>query len=612
MGVLDRGATLNISEGGKVKKSCSPRLKKSVVLPVVAVILVIIVIVILYLTGVLGSENETTTTSPANPTMPMRPSVSSLHTFSKAAVCADGPPCAQIGQQILQQKGSAVDATLAALFCNGLVNMQSMGLGGGFLMTIYKKDARKAYTLNARETAPLAATPNMFQNKPKAARKGPLSIGVPGELKGYWEAHQKFGKLDWKTIIQPTIDLCDKGYKLTIPQHKTAEKINFTTPTYKKWFYNDDGNLKKVGETVKPEVLCNTLRIIAEKGAEDFYTGSLSKMILDDLKKANSIITAEDLKNYSPVWADPISVTLNNGDQLYSTPPPGSGILLAFILKILDGFNFTRQSIDGVENTVQTYHRMIEAFKYAYAKRTELGDTKFINIDNLINKLASPQYAEEIRLKIRDNQTFTDPAHYGAVFYDDSGDNGTAHISVLDEYGDAVSVTSTINLYFGSEVISESTGITFNSVMDDFSTPGFKNYFGLPGSPNNAIAPGKRPLSSMSPSVMTDKNGDVILVVGASGGTQITTGIAQVIMRILWFGQNIKEAVDSPRIHHQVYPMQLGYEYGTLQQIIDGLEKLGHNTTRLTSYSVICGLFKKNDTIFANADHRKGGDVYGY
>ncbi|RZC39828.1 G glu transpept domain containing protein, partial [Asbolus verrucosus] len=262
-----------------------------------------------------------------------------------------------------------------------------------------------------------------------------------------------------------------------------------------------------------------------------------------------------------------------------------------------------------VDNTVQTYHKIIEAFKYAYAKRTQLGDTSVVNITN---------YAAGIRSEIEENLTSNDPRDYGAKFYN-KDDHGTAHISVLAENGDAVSVISSINLFysFGAGLTSQQMGIILNSVMDDFSFPYFRHYFDLPGSPNNELKPGKRPLSSMSPSILVDENGDVKLVIGASGGTKITTSIALVLFRNIsvWdFVAKIKTAgrcgsdkISKRRlIPHQLFPMEIHYEYGTSQQMIDGLKALGHKTNRYgDAGSIICALLKEAEKIYGNADYRK-------
>ncbi|CAH2003890.1 unnamed protein product [Acanthoscelides obtectus] len=532
--------------------------------------------------------------------------------MDKGAICADGPPCAEIGKEILMKGGSAVDATIAAMFCNGIVTMQSMGLGGGFLMTVYIKEEKKAYSLNAKEKAPINAKMELYDDATKS-KNGPLAIGVPGELKGYWTAYKKFGKLPWKDLIQPTIELCERGYNMTRHQHDSLSKTNLHNDSnLMSWFKDKDGTFKKVGSKIVPTKLCKTLRLIATNGGNDLYNGTLSKMLVEDIEEIGGIITKEDLLKYEAQWQQPISVTFNNEDRLFSAPPPGSGVLLGLILNILDGYNFTRASIDGVNNTVLTLHRMIEAFKYGYAKRTELGDTDYNELSRLLSDLTSKSYAEDIRRKISDNSTSYEPKDYGAVFYS-SEDHGTAHLSILAPNGDAVSITSSVNIYFGSGHTSRQTGIVLNSVMDDFSYPNFKNYFGLIGSPANVMEPGKRPLSSMCPTIIIDKNGEVKMVVGASGGTRITSAVAQVIMRTLWFGDNLKEAIDAPRVHHQLIPMETNYEYGLIQPIVDGLKAVGHHMIRDVSRgsSIICGLLRKAGKIIGNADWRKGGDVYG-
>lgn len=586
-----------------------PRLKRKYIIGTAIILIIIILIVLAYCMG-LFARNEPGL-YPPNPRKPLPPSASKMHIFKNGAVCSDGPPCAEIGKNILDRNGSAVDATIAALFCNGIVTMQSMGLGGGFLMTIYMREEKKAYFLNAREKAPLNAKNEMYKDDPYLSQNGPLSIAVPGELRGYWTAHKRFGKLPWEELILPSIELCKRGYTMTRHQYNSLFKNKLhDDPNLNEWFYEEDKSFKKAGSKIIPTKLCETLKLIATNGGDDLYNGTLSKMLLQDLKDVGSIVNERDLKEYEAQWMEPITATFKNGDQLFSAPPPGSGALLGFILKILDGYDFNRYSLDGINNTVLTYHRIIEAFKYAYAKRTEMGDLNFVNITDLLSNLTSTEYSESIRLQIDDNSTSSDPKHYGAVYYSNE-DHGTAHFSIIAPNGDAVSVTSSINIYFGAGMTSKQTGIILNSVMDDFSFPYFKNYFELPGSPNNAMKPGKRPLSSMTPTITIDKEGDVRMVVGASGGTRITTTVAQVIMRTLWFGENIKEAVDAPRMHHQVYPMNIFYEYGTLQQVVDGLQALGHNMTREADASTSCALLKETNKVIGNADYRKGGEVYG-
>lgn len=559
---------------------------------------------------------------PPNPEVKQPPSPSVLRVFNRGAVCTDGPPCSQAGRDILKQGGTAVDAAIAALFCNGVINAHSMGIGGGFMMVIYDHKNRKADSLIAREKAPMAADKDMFSHSKlnSADYKHPsitggLAVGVPGELRGYWEAWKKYGRLAWPKIVEPAIQFSCNGYNMSKHQH---DMLSFRKSSIK-----DDPNLseafidpetnsyKHVGSLVRFNKLCSTLRLIASEGGDVLNNGPLTKIFVEDIKEHGGIITERDLNTYRPEWAEPVSVTLHGGETVYSIPPPGSGAILTYILSILDGYNITASKTDSWAKDSLTIHRMVEAFKFAFARRTELADPHFINMTALLKKLTSKKYGEETRRQIRDDQTFQDPNHYGAVYHTTDG-HGTAHISVLSPDGDAVSATSTVNLYFGAGMTSARTGIILNSVMDDFSLPGRKNYFSLPPSPNNFIAPGKRPLSSTSPTIVVDPDDSVRIVIGAAGGTKIPTAIAWVIIRHLWFGEDIKEAVDASRIHHQLMPMQISYEYGVLQQIIERLEELGHKTYRYRDRgSIICAVAQDGAKVYANADYRKGGEVYG-
>uniref|UniRef100_A0A1B6C3P5 Gamma-glutamyltransferase n=1 Tax=Clastoptera arizonana TaxID=38151 RepID=A0A1B6C3P5_9HEMI len=447
---------------------------------------------------------------------------------------------------------------------------------------------------------------------PKLA--GALASGVPGELRGYWEAHKRFGKLPWKDILEPTLEICRDGYHMT----KHQSDVLYVR---KDEIYNDDnfretfvdpntGKIRPAGSLIKPKRLCKTLYIIANEGGDAIHNGSLTKILVNDIQEMGGIVTESDLNNYKPEWMEPITVKLHE-HTLYTAPPPGSGALLAFVLNVLNGYNMTQSDISNLKNTTKTIHRLVEAFKYAYARRTELGDPNFVNVTELIQNLTSEEYANKIRLKILDNKTFDDPNHYGAVFYNKE-DHGTAHISVISPNGDSVAVTSTVNLYFGAGVTSSRTGIILNSGMDDFSLPGQINYYGLKPSPYNFIEAGKRSMSSVCPTIIVDKTGEVLMVIGASGGTKIITSVAGTILRYLWLGQSIKEAVDESRIHHQLQPMEINYEYGIIDPLISQLEGLGHKTKRYRDRgSIVCALARKNEKIYANADYRKAGEVFG-
>ncbi|GFG33537.1 hypothetical protein Cfor_03444 [Coptotermes formosanus] len=553
--------------------------------------------------GLRPDDETTTSLDPPDPTSPLPPSDSELGIYWNAAVATNG--------DILMKNGSAVEAAIAALFCEGVVCLQSMGLGGGFLMTIYKRDTGEVQTLNAREVAPKAATETMFNGNSTLSTVGGLSVAVPGELMGYWEAYEKYksGNVEWRELVQPTIDLCREGiivtpYLARLLEQK-EEDIKRSVTLSEILINNDTKSVWKEGDKYKRLKLAETLELIRDFGASVLYNGTLTESFVKDIQDLGGIITEEDMNEYQVRWTAPVTAHLANNITMYSVPPPGSGVILALILNILNG-------MVPHENNVTTYQRITEAFKYGFGKRTQLGDPDFVDISKLLTQLTSKDYAEAVRKNISDYVTWQDPKHYGAeVMVPD--DHGTAQISVLAPNGDAVSVTSTINIYFGAMVQSTSTGIILNDEMDDFSAPNITSYYDIPPSPNNYIEPKKRPLSSMVPSIFIDGNGDVQLVTGAAGGTKITTATALVAMHVLWFNRNIKEAIDAPRFHHQLFPMHLQYEYGVLQQIIHGLQEIGHDTERLeTAGSTVTGIARKGGRIYASMDFRRGGITAGF
>lgn len=548
---------------------------------------------------------------PPSPQPPPSPSVEGV--YWKAAVAANGWPCSRIGAEVLMEGGSAVDAAIATLLCDGVANPQSMGIGGGFLMTIYSRENRTAVALDARETAPQGASEDMYGGNATLMQKGGLSVAVPGELKGYWEAWSQYGKLEWKRLFQPTVELCEKGIPVNAyvaSAISRAKEDIFKNPSLKSILTRQDGALLQEGDIMKRTSLARTLRTIADEGnVASFYGGDLGREFVEDVKEFGGIITIEDLANYSVSWSDPVQTTLAGGYTVHTVPPPGSGPLVTFILNILD------QWVPAAEVAV-TWQRIVEAFKFAYGRRTELGDPQFVDISDLIKNLTAKGYAADIRKIIEDRHTYNDSEHYGAVTASPEN-HGTAHISVLAPNGDAVSVTSTINLLFGAKIVSNNTGIILNDEMDDFSAPNITNAYGVPPSPANFIKPGKRPLSSMCPAIITDENGDVRLVTGAAGGTRITTATALSIINSLWFDMTVKESVDARRIHHQIFPMNIEYEEGFSENIIRELESFGHAVEEYSVGGTFVAAIAVNQSapyqkIFANSDFRRLGAVAGY
>uniref|UniRef100_A0A0P6D9U5 Gamma-glutamyltranspeptidase 1 n=1 Tax=Daphnia magna TaxID=35525 RepID=A0A0P6D9U5_9CRUS len=462
------------------------------------------------------------------------PSPSRLGKFRTAAVSSDGVPCSTIGRDVLADGGNAVDAAIATIFCIGAVNPQSAGIGGGFHMTLYDPVKRQARCLDAREVAPLAATEDMFKGNSSISQRGGLAVGVPGELAGYWAAHQQYGKLPWSRLVLPTAELVEKGVPVNSHQANSLQieqKIVLAEPSLRIFVNEATGQVKKLGDIVRNPVFAQTLRTIAREGVGAFYNGTLGDKMVQDIRRKGGIITKDDLMQYRPDWKDPIKVELHNNMTLYSMPPPGSGVLTAFILNILDG-HLIKEKTAKASSDPRIYHRIAEAFKHAYAQRTKLADPRFVlEVNELTKNLSSEALAAETYAKINDSFTSNDAEFYGAVTYNPD-DQGTSHVSVLDGNGMAVAITSTVNLRFGAGWISEQTGILMNDEMDDFSSPNVTNYFGVPPSPANFIRPGKRPLSSMTPTIIVDSvTGKVRSVIGAAGGTKITTATAQ----IRWF-----------------------------------------------------------------------------
>ncbi|PSN56496.1 Gamma-glutamyltranspeptidase 1 [Blattella germanica] len=449
-------------------KRITIRKRTLVIVGVLAIVCAVALAVGLYF-GLSDSDNSSSAEVPLSQTH---------EDYAFAAVATNGLPCADIGRDVLLRNGSAVEAAIAALFCEGVTCPQSMGIGGGFLMTIYDHKNKRTTTLNARETAPRASNETMFNGNKS------LSQYVPGELRGYLEAFNRFksGNVEWADLIQPTIDLCRNGIYVTAymsSKMKEAEDRIKMSPTLSEILINKETNeVWKAGDKMKRLKLAETLEIIKWE-PDALNNGSLT----------------EGLNNIT----------------MHTVPLPGSGVLLALMLNVLNEY------VPSNDN-VTTYQRMVEVFKYAYGRRTHLGDPKFVDLEELVKELTSKEYAAAVRRNISDYQTWQDPEHYGAEVYVPE-DHGTAHLSVLAPNGDAVSVTSTVNLL---------TGIILNDEMDDFSAPNITNAFGVPPSPANFIKPGKRPLSSMVPSIFTDGNGQVKLITGAAGGTTITTATALV------------------------------------------------------------------------------------
>ncbi|CAH1711156.1 unnamed protein product [Aphis gossypii] len=532
--------------------------------------------------------------------------------YNKVGIVSNGGPCSKIGVDIMSKGGNAVDAAIATLLCDGVVCPEYLGIGGGFLMSIYNATTKKVITVNARETAPAAASTSMFVKNPKKSLYGGLAVAVPGALKGFSVVYKLYGGgVPWESLFEPAIQLCENGIdiseRLEINMRNSSDKIK-NDPALRECFYDEEySRLKKVGQIYKLPKLAETLKIIAKEGVDAIYNGSLTSKVLKDLKKIKSIITKEDLANYDVEVKESFPVNLKSGHTIHTGPPPSSGIILAYILRVLDG-------LLPASNAGLDAHRMVEAFKFGYGERTHLGDHKFVDVSEIYDKVKSDCYINDIRSKILDTYfTSSDPKYYGADYHM-SENHGTANIIVTDSMGNTVVCTSTLNTFFGCGFMSPSTGIIFNNQMNDFSSPEVVNNYGIPSSPSNFIEPGKRPMSSMCPTIITDKNGDFFLAIGGAGGSKITITIAYVSALILWYNMTLKEAIDKPRIYHQLVPMKVYYEYGTTKDVVQKLRNIGHPVLRLNNVVSAATAIGKSASgmIVAMPDFRRPGNSCGY
>ncbi|XP_063969740.1 glutathione hydrolase 1 proenzyme-like [Lytechinus pictus] len=532
--------------------------------------------------------------------------------YQHAAVVTDTEICSIMGKEILERGGSAVDALITSQLCIGLVNAQSSGLGGGFFMVIYDAASQSSHFIDARETAPSGANWGFVTHRlATGSQTGINSTAIPGEVRGLWDAHQKYGKLPWEDLFKPIIELADKGYRATSHLEDTLRKMVAVKPLSEyegQWdiYLNEDESYKREGDLVKNIALANTLRAISVNGSDEFYTGATAMKMVDEVQELGGILTMRDLGSYSTRSGPAVTSPVGEDMILLAPPSPSGGPVLQFIVNVMQSFNLTHEDFKPGPNLVRTYHRFLEASRFAFGLRSRIGDKETPDVQQALGALGSLEYARQVAASIPTNRVYsTNSSYYNVIPQVTTTLGGTSHVSVLAENGDAASSTTSVNYRFGSKVRSPSTGIIYNNDMSDFS-------YDL-ASPNY-VAPGKRPLSSMCGSIVIGKDGHVRLVEGSAGSKKIITMNAWVILSTMLGQMPLSQAIDGKLIHAELRPeIYEVYESGFDQDMIDQLTTLGHGLIEQTTiFGVIQGILKSDETIFAYSDPRKGGKSSGY
>ncbi len=515
-------------------------------------------------------------------------------------VSADHPLASKAGARMLEQGGNAVDAVVAAALSAGVVQPAGSGLGGGGFAVVVRGDER--LVLDFREIAPAAAHRDMYLDDsgdviPEASTDGGLAVGVPGEPRGLAQLHARFGELSASAVARPAIDQAGKGFPIGAHLVRCLGRYPDIVP------HLLDGRtvIPDQAETVRRKRLAKTLGAWARSRGEALYTGPIAEDIVAAVQDSGGVLTAADLRAYQPVEREPL-VGSYRGYTVITMPPPSSGgAVLLQVLGVLEAWDLTALG----HNSSEHLHLLAEAFQHAYADRARLmGDPDFVDVP--VDRMLDPARIGEIQRSIYPSRTFGRD-HYGLDVAIPE-DSGTHHIAVIDGDGMAVALTTTINTLFGSKVVAAKSGILLNDEMDDFvAKPGVPNAFGLVGREANAVEPGKKPLSSMTPTVVLDPDGEVVMAIGGSGGPYIISSTLQALSNVIDFGMDPEDAVSVPRMHHQWVPEVLRVDEGVPADVQANLRARGHDVQVKAFFSAV-QIARVDGAYFSGAcDPRKGG-----
>lgn len=515
---------------------------------------------------------------------------------------------------VLKSGGNAIDAAVTAGFVLAVTMPRAGNIGGGGFMLIYSARTKKVIAIDYRETAPQGALRDMFLDgagnvDSEKSRYSHLSSGVPGTVAGLAMALEKEGTISLKDALDPAIRLAEKGFEMSVELSrdiKRAKERLKKWPSTRKIFFKKDGSFYEPGELFIQKELANTLKRIARHGTKGFYEGKTAELIEKEMQANKGLVTKKDLKNYRPVIRKPVEGKYR-GAQIYSMSPPSSGgVHIVEILNLLEGYDMKREG----HNSAAAIHLMAEAMKRAYADRSKyLGDPDFTDVP--VSWLTSKEYAKKIRGGISLEKA-TPSSTIGPGKVADYESDETTHFSIVDEEGNAVSNTYTINFSFGSGIVVDGAGFLLNNEMDDFSAkPGVPNAYGLVGGEANSVEAGKRMLSSMSPTIVM-KGGKPFVVTGTPGGSRIITTIVQIIMNVVDFDMNMQEAVNAPRMHHQWLPDEVRVEKGISRDTVKILEGMGHKVSLKRSMGAASSIMIDDGSLFGASDPRRKGLAAGY
>lgn len=530
----------------------------------------------------------------------------------RGAVACVSPIASQVGVEVLKKGGNAVDAAVAVAFALAVVFPEAGNIGGGGFMLIHPHEERPV-ALDYRETAPARSTASMFLdrfgNLTPRATIGALAVGVPGTVAGLEAAHQRYGKLPWKTLVEPAVRLARRGFVVSpylASSFYRSQDLLLRFPEARRVFL-PGGLTPRAGSLFRQPDLARTLERIAQHGAKGFYRGPTAAALAQDVQRQGGILDERDLKAYRVHWREPVRFDYR-GHTIVTMPlPSGGGISLAQILQILEGFDLKAA---GWHSALHL-HWLAEAARRAFADRNALlADPDFIT-GQPVAQLLSKSYASERRSSIAPNRATPAWGRQSGIVEREE----TTHFSVVDAQGSAVSNTYTLNGNFGCGVVAAGTGVLLNNEMDDFTTkPGGVNQFGLRQGERNGIQPNKRPLSSMTPTIVLDARGNPAVVLGSPGGATIITTVAQVLSNLIDFKFPLNWAVAAPRLHHQAQPDLLYHEPAGLDATTrTELVRFGHQVQARDTIGDVHVIVRRSDGAWeAFSDPRRGGEAFGY